>query len=265
LCSPRLILTHSAELGSNYIGSRNILRTDFFGLTQIIWRQGGAFSPAVPIGSEFLIETVDRLAKSLYSFILADLGQSTPSNILAHPSLLMEFVNLTENQIPSPYNGLSGSLGYPPMDSETAFFNQTQKFAGLSIPSIDPSTISAQYLCQVPVRKSIGSLIISILVADLVFLQALWKILNWVVTLGLERRHPEARYCIGCAKQLPHDGHELVNKTISRTLSRESCSRNVDALERHSTGLGIQVRSLEAQEEPARKRSLVKPTQEALP
>jgi hypothetical protein len=59
-----------------------------------------------------------------------------------------------------------------------------------------------------------GSLIISILVADLVFLQVLWKVFNWAVTLTLERRHPAAKYCQGCAKEL-HKDYSPVNQTDS--------------------------------------------------
>ena len=46
---------------------------------------------------------------------------------------------------------------------------------------ISPSTISAEYLCQVPKRKPIGNLIVTILVADLVLLQTVWQIYKLVV------------------------------------------------------------------------------------
>jgi len=44
----------------------------------------------------------------------------------------------------------------------------------------------------------------SILVADLVLLQALWKILNWCTTKWLEHKDPTAKFCAGCLAQ--HDG-----------------------------------------------------------
>lgn len=40
------------------------------------------------------------------------------------------------------------------------------------------ATIFSQYSCSVPVRKDIGTLFLAILIADLVFLQALWTILK---------------------------------------------------------------------------------------
>jgi hypothetical protein len=66
-------------------------------------------------------------------------------------------------------------------------------------------------ICQVPQLKSAASLIISILVADLVFLHALWKILNLGVSLWLERKQPEANYCLGCEMRLSHGDYERVD------------------------------------------------------
>src|ERR1700756_766497 len=81
------------------------------------WQRDGLKGTRLRVACLVLCPYWLAYAKSLYSFVLADLGQSTPSNILAHPSLLMDFANLTENQTPSDYYGLSASLGYPSMDS----------------------------------------------------------------------------------------------------------------------------------------------------
>jgi hypothetical protein len=87
----------------------------------------------------------------------------------------------------------------PPAGVDAVIFYQEQ---GIPLPAVSPSQIVLQYLCQVPHLKSTGSLIISILVADLVFLQVLWKVFNWAVTLTLERRDLKANYCLGCEKRL---------------------------------------------------------------
>ena len=76
------------------------------------------------------------------------------------------------------------------------------KSIGTGIPRVWPATIITQYLCQVPKLKSVGSMIVSIIVADLVFLQALWLIVTFLITFFLERRHPQANYCDGCTKIL---------------------------------------------------------------
>lgn len=241
-------------------GSQNVLSSDFFNLsfstTQYV-EEIFFVTPFENINSALeyfgtnplssVVELLDYLGKAISSFLLTDLSQSNPSNVFAQPSLLMKFVNQTESKLPPPNNGVQNMwehLDCPPMNNETAFFN----FVGFGIPSVAPATIPAQYLCQVPERKSTGSLIISVLVADLVFLQALWKILNWAVTLGLERRHPDARYCIGCAKQLARKGgYQLVDKamSMSRRLSRESGSQNdVETLDdQNTTNAVVQVTS----------------------
>ena len=69
-----------------------------------------------------------------------------------------------------------------------------------SIPGrleVTPSIISTNYLCSVPHRKSIGNLIISILVADLVLLKTAWAVYTFIVG-KIFLRGPTANYCPGC-------------------------------------------------------------------
>ena len=65
--------------------------------------------------------------------------------------------------------------------------------------SIKASTIYQQYTCEVPVRKPTGSLIVTIVLADLVFISALWKTFNWATTYYLSKREPTAMHCEGCS------------------------------------------------------------------
>lgn len=55
---------------------------------------------------------------------------------------------------------------------------------------VTPAVIFTEYLCQIPQRKPMGSLIISIFLADLVFLQALWKILTLCTSAYVLRQKP---------------------------------------------------------------------------
>jgi len=50
--------------------------------------------------------------------------------------------------------------------------------------------------------KSAGSLIVAVLVADLVFLQTVWTILNWSTTWWLEKKNKQANFCVGCLESL---------------------------------------------------------------
>lgn len=123
----------------------------------------------------------DSLAKSFYSTILVDLGQVTASsNILTNATSLQYFsqnIKFMQTQI---VNAIPG----PANDSYDALEAQTGPL------TTTPAVIATKYLCQVPKRKSPGTLFVSILIADLVLLQALWKILNFCTTAWLTKKDP---------------------------------------------------------------------------
>ncbi len=126
----------------------------------------------------------DSLAKSFYSTILTDLGQtSTVPNILLNATTLQYFTqNFTSMQNYTP-NAQPG----PARDSYEALKDQTGPL------NTSTAVISTKYLCQVPRRKSTGTLFVSILVADLVFMQALWKIFNLCTVSWLAHKDPKGK------------------------------------------------------------------------
>ena len=63
------------------------------------------------------------------------------------------------------------------------------------------SQIYSQYACSVPVMKSGVSLAISIIVADVVFLSAVWTILNWCTTKWLTRSDHTGSVCPCCLER----------------------------------------------------------------
>lgn len=67
---------------------------------------------------------------------------------------------------------------------------------------ITPSVLSTTYICQVPRLKSTGTLIVSVLVADLVLLQTIWKVFVLVVDQFLASKEENLTYCAGCARKL---------------------------------------------------------------
>ncbi|KAK7894179.1 hypothetical protein LTR67_005937 [Exophiala xenobiotica] len=123
----------------------------------------------------------DSLAKSFYSTIMTDLGQiSAGPNILTNATTLQYFTkNITDMQ-KFTLNAIPG----PATDSYDALKAQTGPL------QTSASVISTKYLCQVPTRKSWGSLFTSILVADLVFMQALWKIFTMCTDAWLTHKDP---------------------------------------------------------------------------
>ena len=156
----------------------------------------------------------DIYGKSCYSAVLADLGQASTPNVLldSNSALLQEYTK--------DFATLKWIVNAKPGPARQSFDAvKAQRRTGSL--SITPSTIYQQYLCQVPQRKSLGSLVVAVVVADLVFLQALWTILTFTTTWYVESKYPTARYCEGSIRLLG-DGerHELLN--IGDNSARES-------------------------------------------
>ena len=126
----------------------------------------------------------DSLAKSFYSTIMTDLGQTTATpNILLNKTALQYFTqNFTTMQL-SFINAVPG----PANDSYDALKDQTGRLNNSA------AVVMTKYLCQVPKRKSTGTLFVSILVADLVFMQALWKIYYFLTIIWLEHKDSKGK------------------------------------------------------------------------
>ena len=131
----------------------------------------------------------DSLAKSFYSTIMTDLGQTTATpNILLNETALQyftqNFTTMESTYMKAPFvNAVPG----PANDSYDALKDQTGPL------NTSVAVISTKYLCQVPRRKSTGTLFVSILVADLVFMQALWKIYNLLTVTWLVHKDPKGK------------------------------------------------------------------------
>ena len=189
------------------------------------------------------LNVIDGCLKLVYCTILSDLGQSEQYNMLSSPesgqALITQVRDIWLSQVPSEkrpqgiaaWREFAGNLTEffygvdptaititdPPLSNSTEFFAWLGWLgANISAPTTPTiSTISAQYLCQVPERKGWGSLIVSVLVADIVFLQVLWKLLCWITTFTVERENEQAKYCTGCAKNLQTEDYEMLAPTTS--------------------------------------------------
>jgi hypothetical protein len=141
---------------------------------------------------------VDSLAKSTYSTILTDLGQasSTP-NILTDGDTLQYFTSNFSLALQHIANAAPG-----PATQEYDTLKATTGPLGMT-----PSVISTSYICQIPQLKSGGNLFLAVLIADLVFLQALWKIIVLATDWLLLRERPGANQCQGCISDT--SGHQI--------------------------------------------------------
>ncbi|RKK25648.1 hypothetical protein BFJ66_g2352 [Fusarium oxysporum f. sp. cepae] len=152
----------------------------------------------------------------LHSLIAVDLGNQNAPNLLLDKKDLQyailppddpnrkngSFLNdssLTGQatryaQIPTPGAPL------PPTDKNLVLLNETyDRFASEMGPlESNDATIVSQYLCSVPQSKSPGIMLLAILLADLVFLQAAWVIYNWIA--GSMLSESQMQTCQGCAE-----------------------------------------------------------------
>ncbi|KAK8872360.1 hypothetical protein PGQ11_002874 [Apiospora arundinis] len=131
----------------------------------------------------------DNLAKSAYATILADLGQASTTTMLTDATLLQyftaDFQAIQEGPKANAWPG-PATRSYDELRNETGPLYVT------------PSVVSAQYLCQVPRLRAPSSLVVAVLVADLVFLQAAWQLYKLATGLWLTRRSPDSDSRKGC-------------------------------------------------------------------
>lgn len=194
-----------------------------------------------------IVTAVDGLAKSIYSTVLTDLGQSVDSNIFANQTTFLAFTNQTVAYAASLDRDPRPAYFVSWIDNTTIFFD----YYRAAVPTgVAPSTISQQYLCQVPQRKSTGSLLVSIIVADLVFLQVLWETLNFLVGLVMARRHPESKYCMGCEKQLQEADYDTLNaSSTSLVRGKGSVVSSIEVTSLEDRDAGFRRRSAFAEEQ----------------
>lgn len=160
----------------------------FFNITwYFLWENGRIFSPLTDVSLSLegdswgdLKKSVDALAKSFYSTVLADLGMTSGPNILTDDEVLRKFT--------SNYSNLNAATGWVPAGPATGSYGSSQPVTGK--PTINSSSIFNTYLCQIPVQKVPASLIVSVLLANLVFLRALWSMVSLVSSHVAEKQDP---------------------------------------------------------------------------
>jgi hypothetical protein len=168
-----------------------------------------SFSPAITEGLNF--------AKIMHSLVAVDLGSKNTPNLLLDDDDLQYALNAPDDMNRQPPNGLlyvTDPASYenfaqipwpgvpPPGQPDTLLLSASyDSFSPLMGKlGTTEATIFTQYLCSILEEKSTGSMLLAILIADLVFLQAAWKILKWVAETILKRRDPGAMVCDGSLK-----------------------------------------------------------------
>jgi hypothetical protein len=144
-------------------------------------------------------EPADALAKIFRDVIMVDMGQASPgneedrlvgNNLLTNTSYLEFFTkNFTQMSDTLKQAGSGWFQLSDDPDLQTAPFTSADKSRYQL--GISPSTLGMSYICQVPQLKPSGALFFSVLVADLVIVQALWKLFQLVTDYFLMRKYPK--------------------------------------------------------------------------
>lgn len=178
-------------------------------------------------------------SKSFYSAVMADLGSTMTVNIVNDPVLLQQYSNFTHMINESDVDNQWRHPG-PARDS----YENLKNNSDIGALGITPSTFYTQFLCQVPKRKPTGQLLVSVLVADLVLLSALWALVKLATTIMIDRRSVESQYCQGCREILLNakgDGQELgsmLSETEDNTITQPTSTRlRAGAGIRHSSNI----------------------------
>lgn len=181
-------------------GNKDITKYDFFNMTgwfnmasgQLVsFQSSGSVPMQQMLGGYDVGFQLHHFATAFYSTILSDLGQADGPNILTKRDQIQEYV-LAGHE-------LSPLLGQADTPAQQVFDDVIKTTGNLTI---EPSTFNAQYICQVPRRRNAGSVFIAVLVADMVFLQTLYKLLMWTTTWWIKRTDRNSTYCEGCRSRL---------------------------------------------------------------
>ncbi|KAF4822146.1 hypothetical protein CGCSCA5_v002848 [Colletotrichum siamense] len=161
----------------------------------------------------------------MYSLFALDLGNCESASLLLNDDGLNYAISDPQNMnrisggllnnSDTLYEKLDGkkfnNIPWPDQDPERepVFLNETfSTFKPLmGNLNCNETTIAAQYLCSVPEQKSPGNMILAIILANLVFLEAAWRILQ-ILTAWWMRKHHHAMVSGGCleAQRAGSDG-----------------------------------------------------------
>jgi len=115
---------------------------------------------------------------------MADLGQNT-STILTKATTLAYYTQ--------QFQAIARLAGpnAPPGPATNSYVEISASQGPLQT---SPVIISSKYLCQVPQRKAIGSLLMTILLANLVSMETAWSITNFCAGIHAQRCDPSGKY-----------------------------------------------------------------------
>ncbi|KAK1841288.1 hypothetical protein CCHR01_16085 [Colletotrichum chrysophilum] len=202
-------------------------------------------------GSPTLTESL-HYSKIMHSLFALDLGNCELPNLLLDedglryaimdPQNTNRFPGALLNNFTEPVQLDNGRFTKLPKPNEAGIDTNVplNESYGTIQPLMGPlscnkATIAAQYLCSVPKQKSVGVMLLAIILADLVFLQAAWKLLQWFADSRMANK-PQMKFCEGCLEAQGGNagGFELENQPRGRQQAGSSLRPNDRYVRLHS-------------------------------
>ncbi|KAH8664874.1 hypothetical protein BGZ61DRAFT_462478 [Ilyonectria robusta] len=229
-------LAHGAITYTRNETQNNIRSSEFFEVTKWFITSDGFIDQSEGAVDSAMTEGLHH-ARLLHSLVSMDLGSCEAPNILLDNKSLRYAISAPDDD-----NRQKGGVLY----GEASDMGAPQRFTSIPAPTRDANltllnetfseftplmgdlgcnnvTIVSQYLCQVPQKKSTGTMLLAIVLADLVFLQAAWKLLNLIAEGMLPKKDPLVNICEGCSGTLYQElrsgnvNRDVVDKRVSGT------------------------------------------------
>ncbi|XXG95603.1 hypothetical protein Hte_001871 [Hypoxylon texense] len=174
-----------------------------------------------------------HFAKIMHSLISVDLGNSRLPNLLLDDDSLTYALLSPDDMNRRPggllYDNSTGFVEFykatkipaPDLlgrDDDLVFINQSYNAFRSRVGDLGTqnATILSQYLCSVPVQKSTWTMLIGVLMADIVFLQAAWKLLTMTAGSMASNQNPKAMFCQGCLRDEDGKAHSQKDKICGK-------------------------------------------------
>ncbi|KAH7121657.1 heterokaryon incompatibility protein-domain-containing protein [Dactylonectria macrodidyma] len=211
-------LAHGVITYTRNQSEENIRSSEFFSMGKWFITSDGFIDSSADLLTNTIEEGLHHV-KLLHSLVSVDLGSCESPNLLLDKESLRYAIsapNDTNRQQGGLLYGAAEDMGapqrftsIPPPDEPTKLTLLNETYHDFTPIMGDlgctNATIVSQYLCSVPQRKSTGTMLTAIVLANLVFLQAAWKILNLIAEGLLPSKDPRVNVCQGCSGALYQD------------------------------------------------------------
>lgn len=139
-----------------------------------------------------MLNACDLLAKSFCSAVATDIGRTHDPNILTDDSVL-QTVTSNHREIAKTFRRVAAGPATDSCDALKSTIGQSE---------VTPSTIFTSYLCQMPEKKLISALAVSVLLANLVLLRAQCSIVTMAATYVVNLKDPKGEFVGSCSGHL---------------------------------------------------------------